>query len=188
MIREKQRTVASGYLALFVLVGGLALTCWWMVRVIMAEAVFGIVASALLATGVARLLSFDPDAVRAGLFGYNALLVGLGVAALLPLNAVTIGLGVLGVVASVLATAAVRSALGATWGLPALTLPFLSVFYLLLDDLAELVKRNTRGLLGRPAAPPRLATGAPGQPAAGKLRLPTRRSPAPPRDLPRESV
>jgi regulator of protease activity HflC (stomatin/prohibitin superfamily) len=68
MIREKQRTVASGYLALFVLVAGLALTCWWMVRAIMAEAVIGIVASALLATilGIALggLFIVNPNEAR----------------------------------------------------------------------------------------------------------------------------
>jgi len=101
-------------------------------------------ASALLATGVARLLSFEPDAIRAGLFGYNALLVGLGVAAVLPHSGITLGLGVLGVVASVLATAAFRSALSVTWGLPVLTLPFLSVFYLVL---------GAAPLLGQPLLP-----------------------------------
>jgi len=68
MIREKPRTVASGYLALFVLAAGLALTCWWMVRAIMAEAVFGIVASALLATilGIALggLFIVNPNEAR----------------------------------------------------------------------------------------------------------------------------
>jgi urea transporter len=102
------------------------------------------IASALLATLVARLLSFDPDAIRAGLFGYNALLVGLGVAAVLPQSGVTLGLGVLGVVASVIATAAFRSALGMTWGLPVLTLPFLTVFYLVL---------GAAPLLGQPLLP-----------------------------------
>ena len=69
-----------------------------------------------------------------------------------------------------------------------LTLLVVPVFYLVLDDLAELVKRNTRGLLGRPAAPTGLSTATSGRVAAGKAPLPARRSPASPRDLPRERV
>ena len=69
-----------------------------------------------------------------------------------------------------------------------LTLLVVPVFYLVLDDLAELVKRNTRGLLGRPAVSTRSSTSSSGRVVAGKAPLPARRSPASPRDLPRESV
>jgi regulator of protease activity HflC (stomatin/prohibitin superfamily) len=50
MIREKQRAVASGYLALFVLLAASAFTIWWLVRAIVAESVFGIIASCVVAT------------------------------------------------------------------------------------------------------------------------------------------
>jgi regulator of protease activity HflC (stomatin/prohibitin superfamily) len=55
MIREKQRTVASGYLALFVLTAGSALTVWWMVRAIIAESAFSIIAACVVATIVSFL-------------------------------------------------------------------------------------------------------------------------------------
>ena len=89
-------------------------------------------ASVLLATGMARLLNLSEDQVRSGLFGYNALLVGLGGTALLPPGPAALLLTALAVVASVFVTAALHSALGSTFNLPVLTVPFLLVFPLLM--------------------------------------------------------
>lgn len=88
-------------------------------------------AAVLLATGAAWLLGLAPAVLREGLFGYNALLVGLGGAAVLAPAPGAVALVAIAVVATVLATAAGRSALAAG-GLPVLTWPFLGVFYLLL--------------------------------------------------------
>ena len=95
-------------------------------------------AAVAVAAAVPRLVGLSPDLTRSGLFGYNALLLGLGAAAYLEPSA-GMALALLGAVAcSVLVTAAVHSALGSAFGLPALTLPFLIVFYALLGAAPEL--------------------------------------------------
>jgi regulator of protease activity HflC (stomatin/prohibitin superfamily) len=52
MIRENQRAVASGYLALFVLIVATAATTYWMIQEIIAEDPAGIVISALVVTAL----------------------------------------------------------------------------------------------------------------------------------------
>ncbi|MCA9667114.1 MAG: urea transporter [Myxococcales bacterium] len=104
-------------------------------------------AAALLAGLCANVtalgLALREDLVRSGLFGYNALLVALGWAALLEPSLLSVALLCVAVLASVFITAAVHSALGAIFNLPALTVPFLVVFPLLLA---------TAKALGVPAA------------------------------------
>jgi murein DD-endopeptidase MepM/ murein hydrolase activator NlpD/urea transporter len=104
---------------------------------------FGFIA-VLLSVGTAQLLRLSPDLTRSGLFGYNALLVALGGASLVQHTAMGIGLLVLAVMGSVLVTAAIHSALGTHFALPALTLPFLAVFYLVLGaaPLADIPLRS----------------------------------------------
>ncbi|UCF40195.1 MAG: SPFH domain-containing protein [Gemmatimonadota bacterium] len=53
MIRENQRAVASGYLALFVLIVATAAATYWMIREIIAEDPAGIIISALVITALA---------------------------------------------------------------------------------------------------------------------------------------
>lgn len=89
-------------------------------------------AAVLLAALIASAVGFAAESIRAGLFGYNALLVGLGAAALLPPGPTFVGLTVVSVLAVVLVSGAFQSALGFVFDLPSLTLPFLLVFYLLL--------------------------------------------------------
>lgn len=91
-----------------------------------ARAAVGLLA-VLVATATARLLGLSRDLTRDGLFGYNALLIGLAGAALYEPGATTTTLLLAAAATSVLVTAAVHSALGATFGLPALTVPFLLV-------------------------------------------------------------
>jgi len=98
----------------------------------------------VLATGVALVLRYDRDLIRSGLYGYNALLVGLGAAMLFSPTPTMLLLLAGAVALSVLVTAAAHAALGATFNLPALTLPFVIVFYLLL---------GAAPLLGVPWAP-----------------------------------
>ena len=92
-------------------------------------ALFGL-GSILVALVFARLFSFNSESIRAGLFSYNALLVGLGIGALYEPGAAIVFLAIAAALFSVLATATLNSALGATFNLPSLTLPFLLVFYL----------------------------------------------------------
>jgi len=86
----------------------------------------------LLSAAVARGLQLSPDGIRAGLYGYNALLVALGCAQLLEPGALALGLGLAGVVACVVVSAALSSTVGSRLGLPVLTLPFVLVTWALL--------------------------------------------------------
>ncbi|KPJ74941.1 MAG: hypothetical protein AMS19_14615, partial [Gemmatimonas sp. SG8_23] len=112
----------------------------------------------LLAALIALALGFTEESIRAGLFGYNALLVGLGAAVLLPPEPISIGLTVVSVIAVVIVSGAFQSALGSVFGLPSLTLPFLLVFYLLLGGAPllgqELVYTIDGGLIADEALPP----------------------------------
>ena len=101
--------------------------------------------SVLLATLAAQLLQLDRGLIRSGLYGYNALLVGLGAAMLFEPTPALVALLAAAVVLSVLVTAAAHAAMGVTFALPALTLPFLVVFYLFL---------GAAPVLGVPYAPP----------------------------------
>jgi len=68
MLREIQRTVASGYLALFMLLAGCAAMLFWMVRAIQAEAVVSIIVASVVLTvlGVcfAGLFIVNPNEAR----------------------------------------------------------------------------------------------------------------------------
>jgi urea transporter len=84
---------------------------------------------------VAGLLDVDRESVRAGDYGYGALLVGLGVGQTFAPGPATAMLIVAGAAASVIAAAALKSWLGAM-SLPVLTLPFLAVFQLVIGAAA----------------------------------------------------
>ena len=90
---------------------------------------FGLLA-VLVALGTAKAFRFSQETAGLGLLSYNALLVGLGIGALYEPTFTTLGLLMVAAFFSVLATAALNSALGVTFNLPSLTLPFLVVFYL----------------------------------------------------------
>jgi len=94
-------------------------------------ALYGLLAT-LLAFGVTRVFRLSEDLTATGLFGYNALLVGLGAGLLFGPTLDAQVLTVVGVVTAVFMTAALYSALGAAFNLPPLTLPFLFVFYLVI--------------------------------------------------------
>ncbi|MCA9705315.1 MAG: urea transporter [Myxococcales bacterium] len=96
-------------------------------------ALFGL-AAAVLAFGVTRAFRLGDQLTGEGSFGYNALLVGLGMGALFGATPDAYVLATVGVVTAVLVSAALWSALQATFALPPLTLPFLFVFYLVLGS------------------------------------------------------
>ncbi|MBU1429547.1 urea transporter, partial [Myxococcota bacterium] len=89
-------------------------------------------AAVALSTGIALGIGLRPDLIRSGLFGYNALLLGLAGFHFFQPSAWMFSVLALAVAISVVLTAAVHSALGNTFGLPALTIPFLVVVYGLL--------------------------------------------------------
>lgn len=91
-------------------------------------------AATILAFAVTRVLRLSDELTATGLFGYNALLVGLGAGLLFGSTLDAQILAVVGVVTVVFMTAALYSALGAAFNLPPLTLPFLFVFYLVLGS------------------------------------------------------
>lgn len=94
--------------------------------------------SVLVGLAVARILRLSETLAEDGLLTYSALLVGVAGAALLPPTTTSAGLVVAAAAASVLVTAALHSLLfGVTW-LPALTLPFLAVVWLLLGGAPAL--------------------------------------------------
>ncbi|MBJ71535.1 MAG: hypothetical protein CMN31_09365 [Sandaracinus sp.] len=122
-------------------------------------AVFGL-GAVLLAFLTAQALHYSPDQTRSGLFGYNALLVGLGGASLVEPSPMGFGLLAVAIAGSVLVTAAVHSALGQYFQLPALTIPFLLVFWIVLGaapladiPLRPLTHDETAIALGIPAGP-----------------------------------
>lgn len=86
--------------------------------------------AALLAAGLALSLRFGEDAIKDGLYGYNALLAGLGVGATLAPSPGAYALGIVAVIGTVIITAALHSYLTARSGLPILALPFLIVMTL----------------------------------------------------------
>lgn len=83
---------------------------------------------------VTRVFGLSDSLTRTGLFGYNALLVGLGCGVLFGSTVDALVLGAVGIVTAVFMTAALYSALGHHFDLPPLTLPFLFVFYLVLGS------------------------------------------------------
>lgn len=91
----------------------------------------------LVATWTARLLKFDDALISEGVYGYNALFVGLGTAALLESSMFSSGVLLFASVLTVLVTAAARS-VSANNGLPILTAPFLLVYYLTIATTTSL--------------------------------------------------
>jgi urea transporter len=80
---------------------------------------------------VARAWKVDHSAMVEGLYGYNALLVGLGIGHTVTSLALGLALVVVSAAITVVVTAALKSWLGRTTQLPVLSLPFLIVFGLL---------------------------------------------------------
>jgi urea transporter len=97
--------------------------------------VFGVL-GVTAATATALLLDIEFDAVLDGSYGYNALLVGLGVGQTFAGAAPPVFATVVAAVASVFVTAALRAFLGASVNLPVLSLPFIVVYHLTLGSAA----------------------------------------------------
>lgn len=105
----------------------------------------GLVAGAV-AWGSARLLQLSPVAIREGVYGYNAVLVGLAAGSMVDRPAPLLVLTTLGAVSAVFATAALQSVRTV---LPPLTLPFLAgLWFLSLVTGAPLSAGEGLGQLG----------------------------------------
>jgi urea transporter len=112
-------------------------------------AVIGLLASTL----AAMVLGADRNLIRAGLFGYNGILTGIGLAFFLQLqwSPVLVVYIILGGVFSTIVFVALANFLS-TWDMPALTAPFVLTTWLFL--FAVLLFANLRtGVLVNPALP-----------------------------------
>ncbi len=102
------------------------------------------------------MLDVDRALVRAGLFGYNGVLTGIGLAVFLQWDGVLIGYIVLGGVISTVVMMALSRFL-ITWDMPALTAPFVVVTWLLLFALFAFARLHPTALI-QPGVPnPRAA-------------------------------
>ena len=102
-------------------------------------------------TLTAYLLGADRTLIRNGLFGFNGILVGIGLAFFLNYNGLLIGYIILGGALSTVAMMALANVFS-VWDMPALTAPFVLTAWLLL--FAVLLFANLRpGPLIAPAAP-----------------------------------
>ncbi|MCB9688356.1 MAG: urea transporter [Alphaproteobacteria bacterium] len=95
--------------------------------------------AALVARAVAAALGLAPLVVGEGLFGYNAVLFGLGVGAMLPHGTWSEALLFAGSALTVVLTAALRDN-GLRTGLPTLSAPFLIALWLVWSASPELVQ------------------------------------------------
>lgn len=93
---------------------------------------------ALVALATSRALGLHADAIDGGLYGYNAVLVGLTLGALYPASPTTWVWMAIGAALATVLTAALRSLAGALVSLPVLSLPFLLVAGLLLPAAGTL--------------------------------------------------
>lgn len=108
----------------------------------------------LLSMAVVRAARFSPDLMARGLYGYNPMLCGLAVGAFVePLSTALLVLPVV-VVAVVFVQTALESALGYFFNLPALSMPFVLVAFLLLAILPFLRQAQPAGLAEVLAQPP----------------------------------
>ena len=109
----------------------LAAVCWGSyVAGVPRVAIAGVVA-VVVATLTAQWLRADKESLSAGLYGYNAFLVGLALATFLAPGALLWGYVVLGAIISVVCMLGVVNAVK-PWGLSALTFPFVLATWLLL--------------------------------------------------------
>jgi urea transporter len=107
----------------------------------------GLAASTL----TAYLLGADRALIRNGLFGFNGILVGIGLAFFLNYNGLLIGYVILGGALSAVAMMALAH-LFSVWDMPALTAPFVLTAWLLLFGALQFANLRPNPLLVVPAA------------------------------------
>jgi len=95
------------------------------------QVLFGGLLAVIAATLTAQWLRVEPASLRAGLYGFNGVLVGLALATFIAPGPLLWIYVVLGAAVSVVAMEATAS-VAKTWGMPALTFPFVLVTWLLL--------------------------------------------------------
>jgi urea transporter len=103
-------------------------------------------------TFAAYLLGVDRALIRNGLFGFNGILVGIGLAFFLNYNGLLIGYVILGGILSTIAMMALAN-LFAVWDMPALTAPFVLTAWLLLFSVVLFANLRPISALIAPAVP-----------------------------------
>src|SRR6266498_3013066 len=103
-------------------------------------------------TLTAYLLGADRTLIRNGLFGFNGILVGIGLAFFLNYNGLLIGYIILGGALSTVAFMALANMLS-VWDMPALTAPFVLTAWLLLFAVLLFANLRPNLLFIAPAAP-----------------------------------
>jgi len=109
----------------------LAAIAWGSYAAGVPQVLFGGLIGVAAATLTALWLRVDPASLRAGLYGFNGVLVGLALATFIAPGPLLWAYVVLGAAVSVVAMSATVNVLG-TWGMPALTFPFVLVTWMLL--------------------------------------------------------
>ena len=109
----------------------LAGIAWGSIAAGVPQVVIAGVVAVVVATMTAQWLRADDASLRAGLYGFNGVLVGLALATFLAPGPLLWAYVVLGAAVSVIAMMATVHALK-PWGVPALTFPFVVVTWLLL--------------------------------------------------------
>jgi len=109
----------------------LAAIAWGSFAAGVPQVLLGGLVGVVAATLTAQWLRVDPAALRAGLYGFNGVLVGLALATFIAPGPLLWAYVILGAAVSVVAMSATVQVLQ-TWGMPALTFPFVLVTWMLL--------------------------------------------------------
>ncbi len=109
----------------------LAAIAWGSFAAGVPQVLFGGLLAVVAATLTAQWLRVEPASLRAGLYGFNGVLVGLALATFIAPGPLLWAYVVLGAAVSVVAMEATANVCKA-WGMPALTFPFVLVTWLLL--------------------------------------------------------
>lgn len=111
----------------------------------------GAVVALLISTLTAILLRADPDALRQGLYGFNGILVGIGVTAFIHSTPLMWIYLLIGAALSTVVMLALSNVMK-SWGMPALTFPFVLTTWLLLLAVFQFAHLPS-GSLAVPALP-----------------------------------
>ena len=109
----------------------LAAIAWGSFAAGVPQVLFGGLLAVVAATLTAQWLRVDQASLRAGLYGFNGFLVGLALATFVAPGPLLWAYVILGAAVSVVAMSATAN-VARTWGMPALTFPFVLVTWLLL--------------------------------------------------------
>ena len=109
----------------------LTAVCWGSFAAGVPQVAIGGLLGVVVATVTAQSLNVDEEALGAGLYGYNAYLVGIALPTFLATSPLLWFYLVLGAIVSVIVTLGTAKVM-TTWGVAALTAPFILVTWLLL--------------------------------------------------------